>query len=361
MLKKKTSYWMTSVVKAKHVSAKTGLVIRALFCLISFIFIAACSESETESPLYFAGPTMGTTYNITVVDADLTKSPDVVASNIMELLAKINQIGSTYIDDSELMTFNRHPIGQKFAASPELMEMLAISGEIYEITDGAFDVTVGPVVNLWGFGPIDQREIPDDAEVEKSLAKVGFDNIQLNAQKSTAVRDADVFVDLSSVAKGYAVDVVADYLESVGGKNFLVEIGGEIVVKGLNSRNSDWKIGIEAPTLGRVDPLQAIRVTDLAIATSGDYRNFFDVDGVRYSHTIDPRTGRPITHQLASITLLHESSAYADSLTTGLNVLGYEKSIEICNKNHWPCYFVVREGNQLKEYPSNDFVQYMNE
>jgi thiamine biosynthesis lipoprotein len=352
---------MTSVAKNKHSSAKTGLVIRALFCLVICIFVSACSETETDSPLYFSGPTMGTTYNITVVDTDLEESPEVIASKIMALLARVNQIASTYIPESELMIFNGYPVGEAFTLSPELLEMLIISEKTYHLTDGAFDVTVGPVVNLWGFGPVDQREIPNDTKIENALETVGFHNIQLIPNESSAVRNSDVFVDLSSVAKGYAVDAVADYIESIGGNNFLVEIGGEISVKGLNSRGTDWKIGIEAPTLGRIDPLQAINVTDLAIATSGDYRNFFDVDGVRYSHTIDPRTGRPITHHLASITLLHESSAYADTLTTGLNVLGYDIAIDICNENGWPCYFVVREGNQFKEYPSKSFVQYMNE
>ncbi|GAB2191614.1 FAD:protein FMN transferase [Sessilibacter sp. MAH1] len=354
----RTFFLTTSVVKQTSSNHGVGLVYRALLCFVLVGFISACSDSNV--PLYLSGPTMGTTYNITIIDDELSTDPNTVAMKIMNLLGDINQAASTYIKDSELMRFNRSPIGEPVVLSSELTEILQVSSDVYQLTHGAFDVTVAPLVNIWGFGPDNRREVPSDLEISDALAKVGFEKILLDATNSTATRNSDVSVDLSSVAKGYAVDKVANYLEMLGVENYLVEIGGEIRVKGHNNRGSRWRIGIEAPTLGRNDPAQAIEVEDLAMATSGDYRNYFDDDGVRYSHTIDPRTGKPITHNLASITVLHKSSAMADALATGLNVLGYEKSIKVCNDNQIPCFFIVREHDKFAEYPSETFEQYMN-
>ncbi len=215
---------------------------------------------------------------------------------------------STYRDDSELIAFNEAPLDEWQPLSNELIDVLAISQSVAEASHGAFDITVGDLVNLWSFGPGARPEtVPSDDALSEELAQVGIDALEIDTQNMQARRTRDVFVDLSGVAKGHGTDRVAAYLEQQGLEHYLVNIGGELIARGLRDEEEQtpWQIGIEVPEDVQQRAQHIIPLESMSVATSGDYRNYFEVNGQRFSHTIDPRTGRPVTHQLASVSVFH--------------------------------------------------------
>lgn len=347
---------MISAVKSLSHQTKSGSR-GALICFVLTILLAGCSDSSVT--LSLSGPTMGTTYNITIVDEEMELEPADIAHEVANMLAEVNQVASTYIDDSELMRFNRADIGVAVSLSQPLFDMFRLSAEIHSLSQGAFDVTVGPIVNLWGFGRDIRSQAPEEEAIQQALAKVGFEHIVLNEETKTATKQQPLEVDLSAIAKGYAVDVLADYMDSLHINNYLVEIGGEIRVKGQNPDGKDWRIGIESPEPQVREPVVTVSISNAALATSGDYRNFIVDGGVRYSHTLDPRTGRPITHNIASLTVIDPKSARADGLATGLNVLGYELALEICEQQHLACFFILHSGKSFEQAYSSEFAQYV--
>jgi thiamine biosynthesis lipoprotein len=232
---------------------------------------------------------------------------------------------------------------------------------ISELTDGAFDITVGPIVNLWGFGPGPEPEnIPDDIQINTVLQNVGYHYLQTRHDPpSIQKKRSDLYIDLSGIAKGYAVDVLAEYLEGLGISNYLVEIGGELRANGNNPDSNYWRIGIEKPiTNGRM--LQRVIMLDnTSMATSGDYRNYVENDNIRYSHTIDPNTGRPISHRLASVTVIASSAMYTDALATALMVLGPEKGYHLAEDNNIAALFIVKTDDgfaELYTHASKDYL-----
>lgn len=333
--------------------------------LASFLFIgcllSAC-ESRTEREHYqFSGDTMGTTYHITLVaDAgeSLTVDTAGIETGVEKALVLINQQMSTYIDDSDLMRFNRSPL-QEWQTLPEpLAEVLSISQRISERSDGAFDITVGPLVNLWGFGPEAQPEqVPTEAEIATLQSQVGYHHLELNGNR--ARRLTDIELDLSAVAKGYGVDYVANWLESQGVKHYLVEIGGEVRLAGQSPRGDAWRIGVEQPAMLRHSGRLALALSDIAMATSGDYRNYYERDDQRYSHTIDSRTGKPIQHNLASVTVLAKTSAEADAWATTLNVLGPEAGMAVAEREKLAVYMIVKTDEGFSDRYSAAFEPWL--
>jgi thiamine biosynthesis lipoprotein len=232
---------------------------------------------------------------------------------------------------------------------------------INRVTDGALDVTVGPLVNLWGFGPEGRPDkVPSAAELEQRRAWTGID--KLSVQGNALVKSIpELYVDLSSIAKGYGVDVIAQYLQSQQVKNYMVDIGGEVRTRGHNGEKKPWRIAIERPTAGMEQKAQlVIQPGEMSIATSGDYRNYFEQGGVRYSHTIDPVTGRPIHHHLVSVTVLSPTCMAADGLSTGLNVLGPERGMALANLMGIPVFMIVKTAKGFEERYSEAFKPYLN-
>ena len=312
--------------------------------LLAFLFLSGCSKQPTETVLSLNGMTMGTTYTVKWVSVDDAHTQSAqIQKEITQALVDVNQSMSTYIGDSELSKFNQMPSGAGVIASKPLFFVLALAESISEATLGAFDVTVGPLVNLWGFGP-DKRIIkaPSDALVEQRLTEIGYQFLELNPETRQITKTKPLYVDLSAIAKGYGVDVLAAILETHGIVNYLVEIGGELRTSGRKPGNQDWRIAIESPTQGERQVQKIIRISDTGIATSGDYRNYFEEDGIRYSHTIDPKTGRPITHKLASVTVLMPTCAEADALATAFMVMGEEAAYEYASKNQIDAFFIVK-------------------
>ncbi|WP_246156286.1 FAD:protein FMN transferase [Thiohalocapsa marina] len=305
--------------------------------------------------LALQGSTMGTTYSVQVTGplpppAGAEHDPEALQRRIDALLEQINAMMSTYRPDSELSRFNAAATTDWFAVSPELAQVVATAQSISRASDGAFDVTVGPLVNLWGFGPeLDTDLPPSQARIDATLARTGYQLLEVR-QAPPALRKAhaDVYVDLSAIAKGYGVDRVAALLTELGYDNALVEIGGELRGQGVRGPARPWRIAVERPQAdGPRRVFRVVQLRNLGMATSGDYRNFFELDGVNYSHTIDPATGRPVHHQLASVTVLAEQCMLADAWATALLVLGPERGLERAESLGLAALLIERQGEAL--------------
>ena len=338
---------------------------RAAACTLALLlFLTACAEPAPapEVQLALDGRTMGTGWSLRIVAPPEDLEPEALEAAVTERLARVNALMSTYDPASQLSRFNAAPPDVWFEVDAELLEVVAAARELSEATDGAFDVTVGPLVNLWGFGPGDvvpRAEVPTDAEIAAALGRSGFERLELRREPPALRKAGRLYVDLSAIAKGYGVDVIAGLLEDAGVERFLVEIGGELRARGTNARGIPWQVGIEVPDgTRRGIARQAIGLETGAVATSGDYRNFFTVDGVRYSHTIDPATGRPVGHDVASVTVVHESAMWADGWATALNVLGAERGLPIAEARDLPVSFVLYGDDGLDETASAPFADY---
>ena len=263
-----------------------------------------------------------------------------VAVEIETLLARLDrEIFSTWAEDSELSRLNRQPPGVPMPVSAELFAVLRLAGEISTATGGAFDMTAGSLVNLWGFGPRGAAEpfvrIPADAEISQALVNTGTDRLELDEASSTATRLAEVYIDLSAIAKGYAVDQVVALLRNRGYESYFVEIGGELAIGGRKPGFRVWRAALEAPDAETSIPWGIIsnRNEHIAVAGSGSYRNFFVLDGASYSHQIDPRNGRPVQHELAAVYVISDSAAGADALATGLMIMGPAEARRFAKSN----------------------------
>nr|WP_206769322.1 MULTISPECIES: FAD:protein FMN transferase [Vibrio] len=329
-----------------------------LVALASLLLLAGCEQPPQQ--VHLSGPTMGTSYNIKYLQQDGLPSSDDLHKEIDRLLEEVNDQMSTYRKDSELSRFNQYQGIDPFEVSNQTATVVREAIRLNGLTEGALDVTVGPLVNLWGFGPEARPEVvPTDAELAERKANTGIHHLSVEGNKLS--KDLPhLYVDLSTIAKGWGVDVVANYIESQGIHNYMVEVGGEIRLKGLNRDGVPWRIAVEKPTVDERSIQEIIEPGDMAIATSGDYRNYFERDGVRYSHIINPQTGRPIHNRVVSVTVLDKSCMTADGLATGLMVLGDEKGIEIAEQNHIPVFMIVKTDDGFKEIASSAFKPYLN-
>lgn len=355
---------MTSGVNSRlQRYTKTGSLTSFLFFCVSiftFLLISGCSFEPKVMRLQ--GATMGTTYHITLVDPPAHLAKETLQTDIDKLLLDINLQMSTYISDSELMRLNSAEIDKSIKLSAGLFEVLALSQSVYTMSHGAFDISVGPLVELWGFGAAEGNStLPAEDAIQEAKSRLGSDKLRLDSQSLTAIKRGNMALDLSAIAKGYGVDQVASLLEVNRVINYLVEIGGEIRLSGFSPRQQPWRIGVEHPNAQDLTQSvqKAISLTNIAIATSGDYRNYFEVDGKRYSHTIDPRTGWPVTHNTVSVTVLDASSARADALATAFSVLGAEAALPIANANGIPAFFLIKNAEGFRELSSIDFKPYL--
>ncbi len=301
-----------------------------------------------EQALEFSGPTMGTFYSVKVAETDRTKQEEeAIHALIRTELENVNSRMSTWIPDSELSRFNAFASTQPFTLSADTLDVLRVAEAVSRQSAGAFDVTVRPLVNAWGFGAIDRpADPPDAATLEHARARVGYERIQIHPKLSSVTKARpDVECDLSAIAKGYAVDRVANALLARGHRDFLVEVGGELRASGRRLDGARWRVGIERPDTLRRSTHSVIELDNHALATSGDYRNYYERDGVRISHTIDPRSGYPIRHALASVSVLHREAVWADALATALSVLGPEAGLRWAIENEIAALFLVREAD----------------
>ena len=331
---------------------------RKLIFILIILLVAAISEAKREHVI--RGRTMGTTYSVKVVTGDLVRIEG-VKEKIDERLAEINRSMSTYQKDSEISRFNRLKIiGQKFKISNDFFKVMKAGQKIHRLSSGAWDGTVNPLVDLWGFGRSGrQNKIPPQSEIAALLSDIGFENIEVLSPGFLVKRRAAVTVDLSSIAKGYGADEVATLLRNLGYENYLVEIGGEIFATGHRKDSTRWRIGINRP---RADAAfdavyKVVELRNQGFATSGDYRNFFEIDGVRYSHIIDPRTGFPVLNRVVSASIISGTCALADGLATAVMVMGAKKGLELIDRlDGVEGIIVVEQTNgTLMDYYSKGF------
>ncbi|PCI28405.1 MAG: FAD:protein FMN transferase ApbE, partial [SAR324 cluster bacterium] len=307
-----------------------------LYGLLLFILsLAGCDQPAPQiKPVALTGRTMGTTYSIKLVPPTDSLQVQELHDEINGSLKEINQLMSTYIPDSELMKFNAHQGADWYPVSEKTQQVVSMALDIAVATEGALDITVGALVELWGFGRKKGDDmVPSAEEITALIGTVNYHQVQTREDPPALKKvNAQVTLDLSSIAKGFAVDQIAEILEKSGIQNYLVEVGGEMRGNGVKQENKPWVIAIERPTSIDRSIQQLISLENHGLATSGDYRNYFEKDGKRYSHTINPQTGRPITHNLASVSVIAKTSMEADAWATAFTVLGPEKGFQLAQQ-----------------------------
>lgn len=320
------------------------------------VLLLGCERQKSLAEYQLQGKTMGTQYHIRIpFDRSSKRSDEVIAqqkkhlhAQIDSLLTSINQEMSTYLPDSSISRFNQRQDDRWFPISTSFLKVIEGAQSISQSSQGAFDITVMPLVNLWGFGTKYNTDIPSQQQIDAGLKTIGYQSLQSRSHP-TAIRKVNphLSIDLSAIAKGYAVDAIALLLEKQNIKQYLIEIGGEIRVGGTNKHHQAWRIAIEKPSRLSREIQQEIALHNIAVATSGDYRNYYEKQGKRYSHTINPKTGKPITHKLASVTVLHPSAMLADAYATTLMVLGEKKGKEYAQQQNVMVYMIIRQQDSF--------------
>ena len=329
---------------------------RIIFPSLVFLLSGCFSQERVIS---FGGATMGTTYSVKISSKEKV-SVEPLKAEVDALLVEVNRQMSTYISSSEISKLNQSPKKQKVKISSYFNQVLKYSLQLAEKTGGIFDPTIGPLVNLWGFGPRGKRKVPSEEQIKEVMKYVGYEKVKLATEKKRSgwnmtvshfVQKShdQVYVDLSSTAKGFGVDVISEYLMKKKLQNHLVEIGGEMKARGLK-REKPWRIAIESPDEDSRSIQKVLQLKDLSIATSGNYRNFFKENGQKFSHTIDVVSGRPVKHRMASVSVLSSSCMESDGLATAFMAMGPKKAWDFANKWKVPAYFIlVKESKEDEE------------
>lgn len=324
--------------------------------------LAACGErpgAAAARQLEFRGPTMGTTFTAKIAGPRLgndlaAAAREAVAAALEDVVARM----SAFLPDSELSRFNRHAGRSPFPLSAETLAVLALARDVSAATNGAFDVTVAPLVDAWGFGPSRAHRVVGDDEIARLAPHVGWRGLAVDVAAGAAAKAHPALrADLSAIAKGYGVDRAARALDALGLADYMVEAGGEVRTRGANADGRPWRIAIERPDATTQQPHLVVPLSGLSMATSGDYRIYFERDGRRYSHEIDPATGRPIRHGLASVSVVAPDCGYADAMATALIVLGPERGLTLATERGIAAHFIVREPDgTLRDLPTPAFA-----
>jgi thiamine biosynthesis lipoprotein len=327
----------------------------SIISLCILLFSAAACQ-QTAQTLQLSGSTMGTRYHISII---VNKHINTIQlqQDIEQLLDSINQQMSTYIDASEISRFNRFKANTWFMVSEDLLQLVSMATKAYQISAARFDPSIYPLVDLWGFAKHIQLTPPNTAAIQQALHNTGLQHLKIQAHPAALAKDIpQLSLDLSAIAKGYAVDQVSALLLEQGFTDHLVEIGGEIQAQGKNRQQQAWHIAIEHPTNTQSfysgKPIAGVYLSQQALATSGDYRNFYEYQGKRYAHTLDPVTGQPVNNTLASVTVIHPSSAWADAMATAIMVMGVKQGLAFANKEKLAVFMVThthQDGYQIQQ------------
>lgn len=330
------------------------------YILISIFFLFISTPVEAKREHLIQGRAMGTTYQVKVVTGH-SQSISGLEEKLDARLEEINQSMSTYKEDSEISRFNASQLVDKsFKISNDFYQVMKTAQTIYQQSGGAWDGTVNPLVDLWGFGRAGRKTtVPQQKDISELLPDIGFKNIEIVASGYLVKKRPTVTLDLSSIAKGYGVDQLADVVRKEGYQNYLVEIGGEVFASGYRKDGKLWRIGINRPKIDAAfdDVYKVINLHNKAFATSGDYRNFFVVDGIRYSHIIDPRTGYPVSNGVVSATIISETCIFADGLATAIMVMGADRGLGLINRLEGTegLIIVEKQDGSLVPYYSKGF------
>jgi thiamine biosynthesis lipoprotein len=301
--------------------------------------LAGCGNGDSLES--FGGPTMGSTYSIKYLRHVGDPDSSQVRSEVEGILAEVDQQLSTYRNDSDIERFNALPANSCQKMPAAVLELIRVGEQLSAQSEGSYDLTVEPLMNLWGFGPQGREEkVPDAAALAEVMQRVGRQHLQINGDQ--LCKDAAVEVDFNSIAAGYAVDTIAARLDAMGIHDYLAEATGELKAKGRKLDGSSWRIALEEPRDDQQVAERIINIDGYGVSTSGDYRNYFLQDGRRYSHTFDARSGAPVLHDLASVTVIHPSALMADGLSTLLLILGPERAWDYAEKHDIGAFFVIR-------------------
>ena len=343
-------HWRTLVVAENLVSKRC---FRSLLLMLWAVALLSCGRSASDDVKLgkaageyrtVTGSTMGTYYRVLYRPSE---GCEISLADADRLLEEFNLSLSTYIPESEISRFNGAAADQWIDLTPRMNQVLQAAFEVWRESQGAFDVTIGPLVNLWGFGPSEGVTLPT-AEAQRAASRwVGMQHLRLDHANARAQKmAAEVYVDLSALAKGLGVDELAASLVARSCTDFMVDIGGEMRLAGSNPKGRPWQIGVERPIPGRLGSIQRVLVaSDVAVATSGDYRNFREVDGVRVDHVIDPRSGLPADNQVASVTVIHPEAMFADAYATSIMVLGTERGLELAQRLALPALIIEKNAD----------------
>jgi thiamine biosynthesis lipoprotein len=322
--------------------------------------LGGCGRPQAAAT-QFSGDTMGTRYLVKLAGPALPPSRvQALQADVQAALDGVDRRMSLYRPESELMGLNRHPAAVPLALSKDLFAVLAEGQRIAALSQGAFDVSVAPLVNAWGFGSEQRRGLPSSDELRGRRAAIDWRSLHLDpARRTVSKADGALQADLGGIAKGFGVDLAAQAIDAAGVEHYMIEAGGEVRTRGLNALGQPWRIGIEEPDAVPPRARSVVPLSGRAMATSGDYRNYFEQDGRRYSHEIDPRTAAPIAHGLASVTVIANDCMTADALATALIVLGPESGWALAQRQGIAAHFIVRDqGGQLHDRASDSFAAY---
>jgi Membrane-associated lipoprotein involved in thiamine biosynthesis len=335
--------------------------------LAAALLLTGCDNASTTTPpaqtaTVLEGKTMGTFWRVSVVEEDKTNAEE-LRQKIQTLLDGDDQLLSTWKNDSALMRFNQSASTSPWPVSEGMADIVTESLRIGQKTQGAMDITVGPLVNLWGFGPAKQpASTPTQEQIDAAKAKTGLQHLSVINYAGSQYLQKDLpelYVDLSTVGEGYAADHLARLMMQEGISRYLVSVGGALVSRGMNAEGRPWRVAIQKPT-DRENAVQAIvDINGHGISTSGSYRNYYELDGQRISHVIDPQTGRPITHKLVSVTVIAPTALEADGWDTGLMVLGPEKAQEVVREQNLAVYMIMKQGEGFTTWMSPQFKAFL--
>ncbi len=332
---------------------------RRSFIVASLALVACKNKSRV---LKLSGNTMGTHYNVIAVDHQNKFEEVELQVHVDKALQLVNAGMSNWDKNSEISHFNARQDLEVASVSDDLLEVMQAAQEVHLASEGRFDTTIGPLIDLWGFGVSGKSQLPSDQEIELALSQSGHtQNLAVMANGIQKI-NPNATVYLSAIGKGYGVDKVGKALEGMGLKDFMIEIGGDLYASGVNPDGYSWQIGIEKPAALSGGVFDVVGVSNFGLASSGDYRNYFEEDGKRFSHVIDPTTARPIDHVTASATVIAENSMLADAWATAMMVLGSERGLEIAEQNELAVVFIDRDVNandlQFKTISSPQFNRF---
>lgn len=305
--------------------------------------LAACKPGA--SVLELTGFTMGTRYSVVAIEGTASVSEAEAKAAIESALAVVNNSMSNWDAGSEISRFNAQQKMDPVRLSPELAQVMDAAEQVHIASEGTFDTTMGPLIELWGFGAPGAQSLPSEDQILAAQARSGHGNTLGVGAGSLRKQQGDAQVYLAAIGKGYGADHIGRALEALGITDYMVEIGGDLYASGVNPKGLPWQIGVETPNAHDRGVLDVVGISNVGLASSGDYRNYFEVDGQRYSHVIDPTTGRPITHKTASATVIAENAMLADAWATAMLILGHDRGLEIAEAQDLAVLFVERDAD----------------
>ncbi|SDG84259.1 thiamine biosynthesis lipoprotein [Pseudomonas flavescens] len=317
--------------------------------------LVGCGFSERVEE--FGGPAQGSTYSVKYVSTASVPDKAALKAEVEAIFAEVDEQVSTYRDDSLIEQFNRAPAGTCMPMPEGVLQLVRTGDELHRDSGGAFDLTLEPLLDLWGFGPRGngERQIPDAGALKEVRGRIGQAHLHIEGDR--LCKDLDLQVDFNSIAAGYTVDRIIERLVGLGVRSYLVEATGELKAVGRKPDGQPWRIALEAPRDDQRAIQRVIELDGYGISTSGDYRNYFEEQGVRYSHTLDPQTAAPIQHRLAAVTVAAPTTLMADGLSTVLLVLGPEKGYDYAQRQGIAAFFVTREGDGFVTRSTATFEQ----